>query len=1185
LIIERLDLIAFGNFTDVSIDLSAGPRRLHLVYGPNESGKSTSLRAITSWLFGMPHTTTDDYLHPMARIRVGGRLTERDGDVLECVRRRGRRGTLRDAEDSNEIDDLVLSRMLGGIDKSTFETRFGISHAELLRGGEQILHGEGEVGEILFAAGAGIGQLQEIASKLSDEVGALFKTRGKSTINELIKDVENKRRELRDAQVPPAEFDELQQQIYETQESIERIKDVSSQFALRLGRLQAAVQALPLIPRWQAASAAFAKVATAPSLPADFPDRRRQWDQGRQLAIAKHQELARRQQSLTQQLTKLGDDPLIRAHESEIEEVYRQLATREKANQDALNLSELARRERNKVVEILAKLSGPGESNDTKDLPARVDAVRFSDSARDKIRRLASQFEKLTQQRDDAKLDIERYQRQLKAIEVKSHSTEKVDPEVLTRVLDEVGLPQRLIESATTVGEEYERWIRRCEETRDKLGVSDCFRNVAMWRLPSTDVIANAKSQFDSLEDAQVATRLRCEQTHETILEKQDRLHQLTSARSLPTIQDLSAARRDRDSLIESLAHTDDFDSMLVRLRDTVANADKIADEIQTHYGTIHQIELENVSIQSHTLKLDREKAKLAEQEAKSREAAQAWAALWSEIGVQLGSPSAMTAWIADHDRLCEFVETLEATEREKTATNRRIENACFRLQSVLGGVTDTLFPEAGDEADLAQRLHRLYDETVTLRNRVLENRKEVESKIRLHEQLKRDLEQATEQLARCQQSLDAWNVEWSTSTATLSQQKTLATDTVLDMLDWIKDLEHFLHEFNVLEKRKRSISEEYEAYKRQVVRLANNVDQGSAATASTPDGAIMEDLSLETLSSIVTSLYQRSNRERSIRESRANFARQLKECEEEMRTVDENMLRLEVVARQLCEEAGCDSTDDLVQLESRSLLRREASAELNEYASKLQFFVGDSTIEEYALSMSEVQTETLQVEIQCIESEKAAVDEQLAELQQKLGAFRHRRDLIDGGNRAADLAQSLQLDLGRIQRECQSYIRLKLAGSVLHQAIEHYRSKNQGPVLEAAESYFKKLTCGEYSALKVDYDTKGVPILQGLRGDLAVPAPMMSTGTADALYLALRLASLKHQMSHSKAIPLVIDDCLIQLDDRRVVAALEVFSELSTTTQVVLFTHHEHLIDLAQSSLSEGDFHVHRLDQLQAAV
>ncbi|HAN96808.1 MAG TPA: hypothetical protein DCQ98_04970, partial [Planctomycetaceae bacterium] len=36
--IDRLDLIAYGPFTDAQLDLSRGSHGLHLVFGPNEAG-------------------------------------------------------------------------------------------------------------------------------------------------------------------------------------------------------------------------------------------------------------------------------------------------------------------------------------------------------------------------------------------------------------------------------------------------------------------------------------------------------------------------------------------------------------------------------------------------------------------------------------------------------------------------------------------------------------------------------------------------------------------------------------------------------------------------------------------------------------------------------------------------------------------------------------------------------------------------------------------------------------------------------------------------------------------------------------------------------------------------------------------------------------------------------------------
>src|SRR5690606_28534640 len=48
---QRLHLRAFGPFTNEVLDLSGGaPGGLHVIYGPNEAGKSTSLRAVTGFL-------------------------------------------------------------------------------------------------------------------------------------------------------------------------------------------------------------------------------------------------------------------------------------------------------------------------------------------------------------------------------------------------------------------------------------------------------------------------------------------------------------------------------------------------------------------------------------------------------------------------------------------------------------------------------------------------------------------------------------------------------------------------------------------------------------------------------------------------------------------------------------------------------------------------------------------------------------------------------------------------------------------------------------------------------------------------------------------------------------------------------------------------------------------------------
>lgn len=87
-----------------------------------------------------------------------------------------------------------------------------------------------------------------------------------------------------------------------------------------------------------------------------------------------------------------------------------------------------------------------------------------------------------------------------------------------------------------------------------------------------------------------------------------------------------------------------------------------------------------------------------------------------------------------------------------------------------------------------------------------------------------------------------------------------------------------------------------------------------------------------------------------------------------------------------------------------------------------------------------------------------------------------------------------------------------------------------------------------------------------------------MSEGTADQLYLALRLAALELRRASHPQMPLVLDDVLITSDDERAANILRALEKFSEGGQVMLFTHHRHLLDVAQSALSPASYAAHRL-------
>jgi uncharacterized protein YhaN len=118
--------------------------------------------------------------------------------------------------------------------------------------------------------------------------------------------------------------------------------------------------------------------------------------------------------------------------------------------------------------------------------------------------------------------------------------------------------------------------------------------------------------------------------------------------------------------------------------------------------------------------------------------------------------------------------------------------------------------------------------------------------------------------------------------------------------------------------------------------------------------------------------------------------------------------------------------------------------------------------------------------------------------------------------------------------------------------------------VLERAARLFADLTCGSFASLRVE-DDEGLAILVGIRANGEVlRLAGMSDGSLDQLYLALRIASLEHYFTVHEPAPFIVDDVLLNFDDERAAAALSLLESLSSKAQVVFFTHHRRLVELA---------------------
>ncbi len=171
----------------------------------------------------------------------------------------------------------------------------------------------------------------------------------------------------------------------------------------------------------------------------------------------------------------------------------------------------------------------------------------------------------------------------------------------------------------------------------------------------------------------------------------------------------------------------------------------------------------------------------------------------------------------------------------------------------------------------------------------------------------------------------------------------------------------------------------------------------------------------------------------------------------------------------------------------------------------------------------------------------------ELRQLQLKLGQYQGRCEAL--GQEAA-IRDQLRSVNRRIEKLEDYYNALDLAQQALSRATAELQRRFAPRIAKRAQELFQKLTHGRYNRLVLSED---LTVKASATDETAMQnALWCSDGTADQLYLALRLAVSEELTPNA---PLILDDALVRFDDDRLKAALNILCESAENKQVILFT------------------------------
>jgi uncharacterized protein YhaN len=1139
----------YGNFDRMRLAFDSRPGCINLVAAPNGAGKSVLLRAICDLLYGIPARTPMDFRHGYANMRLFAEAVDGKGATLRFGRRKGMGNTLIDA-DGAALAPEALRPLLGEVDQPMLERLFVLGTDRLRQGGEELLKSDGALGEALLAAAGGLREahtLKEWLAAERDKAAPLRRSQTRPFYKGLDALQEAQRR--------------LKQEIWQPKEWLEQERTAAAAEARRIAaraeaeaagaaitRLERIRRVRPLLAEADEARAWLAANPGAPALDAALAPRFRTAREKLALATAALEAAERQRRGLAEQLGAVVPDGALLAEAEPIARLAEELGAAERAAAGLPRLEAALADAEARIRGLLRQIGAdhpPAEAAAL--LPATPDSVAArgligaAEGAATAVAKAAERVEVLRRRLTEARA----------ALASLPADGAEVGLQRLLREIREAGEPAAAATAARTAVETARAAVTATlARAAPWPGTAEALRALPVAPLPAFERVAA------TFATAEARRRTAAEARDAALADATDaarRLAELQGRAALPEDGALPRARRHRDTgwrLIHQLAFTptppgpeavaefagaEALDLAYDRaLRDADGLADRIAAEA-TRLGEAQAIRAEAVGLAARGQAAE---AALAAAEAEYRAAADTWAAACAPLGLPGDASLAeLRGLLAGRDRVVTVLEALATAEAAAVALQARQESWAARLAAALGRPAAALAvlldaAEARLDAARAQATERARQDTMV-------------------GDLARQLAEAEVEAEAAAQRRAAWAVDWEAALARLGRpagEAPAETRVVLDLLDSLAAAVQQAAADAAAARRDRLLVEGFQA-------------EALALLARLPPGSPEPDpyAALRALRDRLTPAQEAAAKQALLRG-------QLEKAEAAKATRAAALDAAEAEWRAVLALLGAGSEAEAEARLALAAQRRDHAQTLARTAAALRE-AGDGLSEaalatEAAAVPAEALPQALEAAREAAAAAQDTAEQAAGEVQSIRQAIRIREQAVAAVDAKADEQAAVAL-LGRTLEEA---LVLQVAGGLLEDALRSVEVMDSPRLLQRITQVFRRLTRGAMERVVTEEAESGQIRLAVVEPPDAVPKPVaaLSEGSRDQLFLALRIIAIEDHLAGAPPLPFIADDILQTFDDGRALAAFEALLELSHKVQVIVLTHHEHLVALA---------------------
>lgn len=1147
--ISELRITRYGAIPGLDLDLGDGSG-LHVIHGPNEAGKSTCLAAIGDFLFGIPARTRAGAVFGNGQICLGARIVLENGQVHDLNRYKRTNRSLVTTEGTAVAESLLIPETMT---RARFAALFGLNDETLRTGGAELLHANGDIGRLIVEAGGGLRALMVRLDEIDAKRASLFTLRragGRAFYREL--DVFTAAQQsLRAASLEHDAYDRHCRDSDEARSRRAAISAEQTELRRQHSHYEQLEKALPQLHEIARLAAALAAQADLEPLPPGMAATITTALETCAAARARH---AAAQAQVTQLVRQTTSPPAEAVLDTLHEAVARarSLGQSVRRNRDLHAGHEEKRRAMNESLSSLRQRLGRGADADLRQaMPDRatLDAIRhLADAQADWHNRHTG----LARQISQADMAIARRRQRMASLRAAGHDVAlHADSAPFSGLVAEM---KRLEMRAATLDRRQADLAARLRA----LGAATVEDLRAMPCPPPEGARMAAERQhhlrteYDRLDAACTAERAR----QARLAAELARLEQ-TGSPLAPRM--LDEACRQRDAVWQDIraAYLDPENppagpaastrhARAAALDAAIARADSLSAQLLAQADRIARMEglRHDITHCADTLTLhERTKADI---QARMADDWRAFIAPFRVPAPHATTPDALVAFVSARMQLLSDA-TQVATELAQLAEDRIKPDTLHEGLRALAerlGIAPTLSPGPCVEAvTTALRQHASGHEEYGRLHRELDDL--------LPEQA--DLQR---QAAALQAERQDWTAQWATAMQAIGLEADAPPPAACALAtDWAAapaQLERLseLHETCVQARQAEQ----------DLTRVMDEIRPHLPAPL--PADGVAAAQALEQLwQAAQKSQHQREALLPTLARARQDLAESGASLSHAHAMIDQLLARTHAESPEALEQlAGRLARRDRLAQEHTRALDTLARMTGGQSPAALERAIDGRDLPELRAETARMHDRLKDLDLQRDDAVRAEQHEETA-----LRAFEHNTD----APQAAARRESAIASLHQIVEE---YAQLTLARNLIANAIDHVRSAEQDPLVTRAGQFFSLATLGAFDAIRTDLDAQGNPVVLGQRHDGShVPVADMSAGTRDQLFLAFRLASVETYCRAAEPLPFVADDLLVQFDDARSECTLRVLADFARTTQVLLFTHHDSIRDMARSLQAQG--------------